>query len=166
MSKLSIWREDEYVAFKEKLAIHRHSLDDEVIELPSLFMEISEIALLAAAREARFSNELKFAKAQAAEALAEAGPKRTAKEMEAAVEVDDDVIEAVKKHERARSSAQFWARLLDAFRAKQSSLKRLGEYMMAGYMVSSSVADVRKGQAEQRKEYQSKRPKLKEPTDG
>lgn len=158
--KLNIWREGDYGRLRAKLVIHREALDDEVIELPELVAEVNEIAIAAGARADRFAHERKLKAYQVSADLREDGSKRSEAALSAAVELDEEVQEATLKADKARTSYQFWSRLCDAFRSKQSSLKRLAELMGAGYMASSSVSDVRKNQAEHRARQKEGRPRL------
>lgn len=141
----NVWRHKSYVRLRGKLEINRDALDDDVIELPMVVQEISEIVELASIR-------VTAAKTSYAEVYAAAGaalrdtPTRTGKpaseaSITARAPFEEGVPEAAMAVKEAEASFALWKRLLDSFRVKQSSIKRLSEFILAGYMSNSSVTD-------------------------
>lgn len=133
-----------YSRLRERIVIDPARLDQEVIDHPTLIMEVCEMVADAAELRDRAVNDLDYMKAQVRRELREQrtddNKKRmTEGEIEAQITLDKDIGKSVENIEQAKRSLGMWNGLLEAYRAKGSSLKRLGELMHAGYSASSSV---------------------------
>ena len=129
-----------YSRLRDRITIDPARLDQEVMDHPTLIMEVCEMVADAAELRDRAINDLDYLKAQTRREIRSNSEKRISNDdVEAAMVLDKDIGKAIENIEQAKRVIGMWNGLLEAFRAKGSSMKRLGELMHAGYTASSSV---------------------------
>jgi hypothetical protein len=137
---------DRYDQIRAKLIINMHSLDDEVVQLPGLLNEAIEHEALAMAMRDNAKNRLSFIVAQTQAHLRDVVvydennkiKKRTESEYKELAEISDPVQEAQGEHETFCFEYNLWRGLTEGLRMKASSLKRLNELTVCGYITPSS----------------------------
>jgi len=132
-----------YARLKEFVIIDPARLDEEVIKHAPMFLEVCEAAADAAEARDIAANKLDYEKARLRRDLREeskeSGKKLTNDDIDGLIVEDRIILDLMGLLERAKHDVLRWNGLLEAFRAKASALKRLGELMHAGYQASTSV---------------------------
>lgn len=128
-----------YSRLREFVGIDPAELDNEVIKHPPLFLEVCEQAADAAEERDIAINTLDYEKGKLRRELRDGTKKMTNDAIDAEVATDKIILACITTVEVAKHNVAVWNGLLEAYRAKASSLKRLGELMHAGYSASSSL---------------------------
>lgn len=130
-----------YHDLKSKLAIDPLRVEDHLIEMPMLVMEAAEYAASASELQDVFDLERKRVRAEVAEIIrvgyGDKPPSETY--VNSRIPHDPQYIEAERDYNKASTDAALWKALVDALRAKASSLKHICELITAGYLTPSSV---------------------------
>jgi hypothetical protein len=142
--------EDRYNRLRGLLIIDMKKLDDEVIQLPGLMLESIECEVEAMALRDNAKNRLSFLKSQESARLREVividaskkeptPRKRTEGELNELTEISDVVQEAQGEYEEAKFEYELWRGVTEGLRTKASSLKRLNELTVCGYISPTSL---------------------------
>ncbi len=151
-----MYRERDYVRLRDSLRIEPLRLDQELVEFPMLLMDACEIAgeCLRArdAAEAEYKTALSLAAAELREEPLQSGKQRSEAAVASEAPLQDGPLEAHERLMDAKANLSYWNGLVDSMRAKQSSLRRLCDLHVSGYMTGSSVvADARRDMADARR---------------
>jgi len=127
----------------ERLKINRDALDQELIEQPQLFWQVSERYLWAVSiRDAR-KEELEQTRARISldirSVSAKAGEKTTEAGILALVQTDSRALEVKEAYTKAVEEAARWAALKEAFSQRAYILRDLASLYVAGYFGEISV---------------------------
>lgn len=126
------------------LVIDKHSLDDEIERQPELFFEISEAAVLAAARRDFLKEEISRIDAELhakhTRRLEKAGSKATVGAVDAAVKTDVKHTRAIERHISAKRKADLYQALKEAFSQRSYMLRDLASLAIAQYYERTSVS--------------------------
>lgn len=149
-------KEREYIRLRSSLAIDPLALNEELVEFPMLLMDCCEIAGECLRERDRCDMAYKTALALAAAELREEPLQNGKARSEAAVSseapLQEGPQEAMAALEQAKANLSYWNALVDAMKAKQSSLRRMCDLHVSGYMSSASaVEDARREMAEARR---------------
>lgn len=164
----TIYRAKDYARLRAQLSIDLHDLTGELVKMPALLMETCECAgeAMRARDKASFDHKTGMALA-AAEMRGEvlpSGKSRSEASINSELPLHPRVIEYQEALEEAGASATYWNALVEGMRAKQSSLKRLSDLTITGYLSTSSayrkdsestdpvVSRIREEQVQKRKE--------------
>ncbi len=137
-----MFREAEYNSLKIHLRIDVMAMDDELIQHPSRLQEVCEIAADALQLRDAFKHQVEIETAEAARRLRvpDADGKVPAENKIASqVLLDKKVEVASAELEEANHDLRYWQSLVDSFKEKGSSLKRIAELTIAGYLAPNSV---------------------------
>jgi len=146
--------EASYRRLRGKLSIDQLRIDDELMELPVYIMEASENVSEALQIRDNCKNRLDVLLATAARRL-RAVPvsddgKAPKARSEAAIAdekyLDDDVQGGVSELEIAKYDLSLWNGLLDGLKEKSSSVRRVAELMMGGFLTNAQVYQERRAE--------------------
>lgn len=127
------------------LAIDKHSLDDEIVQQPQLFFEISEASVNATARRDFLKEEI--ARVDAAlhakhrRQIEKSGARATDAGVSAAIAADPKHHAAVDAHISARQQADLLLALKDSFHQRSYMLRDLASLSVANYFERNAVTD-------------------------
>lgn len=150
-----LFNEKEYNQLRRRLLPDPNRLTEELIEQPSLMQSAAEGAADAIQIRDAAKNGLATITAGAAEHI-----RRTIEEklseakLASMVALDPDVIAAQEEHEEAKHSAMYWSSLLDSYNDRGSSLRRIADMTVAGYLTpNASYEKTREAMAEGRQRF-------------
>lgn len=153
-----------YRRYKSMVAIDGTRLGEELMELPTLIMDVGEITAVLVSQREMAVNFLKERMAVAAEQLRGATREngKSPPETQVASEVLKHkwVISATIDLEHVKRNLALWQSLMDAAKAKASALKSVTELTVSGYLSPNSVNNQR------RLEVAQQRRPVKESRDG
>ena len=157
-----------YDRLRGRLIVNMRRIDDEVIELPGQINEAIACEAHAMAVRDNAKNRLSFLTSQEQARLrnvvvyeSENKPrKRTESEIKELAEICDPVQEAAAELDNANYELKLWTGITEGLRSKASSLKRLNELTVAGYISPSSF------HTEQRAEMAARRKPIVGPRQG
>lgn len=138
-----IYRAKDYARLRARLSIDRNALDDELVEMPGLLVETCDYAEESSVALARAVFDHKTAVAVASAILRGElihGKARSETAITSEAQVDDNVIAAMEAVEEAKANAAYWNVLVEGMRSKQSSIKRLVELAVAGWMTTGAYS--------------------------
>lgn len=139
---MAMFREKDYARLRAKLHIDQRQLGEELIEFPQLLLEVCEITVEAVGRKDDADAAYKIAVAVAAAELRDAlvnGKKRTETEIAACAPMDEAARAAAVDAADAKADLSYWSALGESMRAKQSSMKRLSDLTVSGYISTGSA---------------------------
>ena len=137
---------------KAGIPISMPSIDDHIMELPSLLMEAAEHTAHAIKLREQAEHDLKVTAALVADKLRAENEKISEAKITSMLPLDDDYNATRERLESLRTEAALWQALVDAIRMKQSALKMTTDLIIAGYLTKSTVTtDAREVLAEQRR---------------
>jgi hypothetical protein len=140
---MALYMEDKYARLRGYLRVDQAELGEELIQFPQLLMEVLEvIAALSAVKESLEGQYKNAVAISAGDLRSYPGPndrKRPEAEIAAEAPLTPLSQDAYAKVAEARESMAFWSSLAEAFRAKQSSLKRLSDLTVSGYIATGSA---------------------------
>lgn len=146
-----------YARLRPRLMIDKLSLDDELIDMPTLLHEALEAAANATTMRDEAKRELDYISADVGMTLRNQTEKKpTEGQVSQLVTLDQDVVTAVQKFDDAKSNLAFWQTMVNGLEAKQTSLKGLVQLASLGYFTVNSAIE------ERRAELSVKRKALKE----
>lgn len=132
-----------YDRLRDRITIDPARLDQESMDHPMLMEQVCEGVADAIFDRDKLINNLDYAKARLRRDLrdrpSDDKKRMTNDDIEFAIVIDDRIGKLIESIEYAKRAVARWNGLLEAYRAKGSALKRLGELMHAGYAASSSV---------------------------
>lgn len=145
---------EDYDRLKKKLTFDPLDFDQELIELPLLIMEASELAAEYIARRDRAKNDLDLVMAEAAynlrsNAIADSkgNPKqRSEAQIETEIPLYKSVQQAQKDLEDAKLALALWQALCDALRAKRDAIKVYADLTISGYLSPNLAQDQRRAE--------------------
>lgn len=127
--------------FKRRLIIDKTALDDELIEQPSLFFEVSERLSYSKAErdEARRQRDLVAAEIKAD--LREDDPKLSESRLNSMVEEDRNYRLARASYHEAEKLVSLWESMTDAVRSRGYMLRQLADLFVANYYSPNSAGE-------------------------
>lgn len=132
-----------YQRLRARLAIDPMALDDELVELPGLIIEAGEQTALAINRRDIAKSDLDLAFSEGAAMIRASGEKEGKKPAEKQIESEvprgRKYRAALKRWEDAKLECGCWMALVEALRAKGSSLKTTAELTLGGYLAPNAV---------------------------
>ncbi len=146
-----MFEETQYTILKDRLRIDQLRLDEELIQHPMLTQEVTELAAGAlrirdAAKRDAEQNEAKVARQIRAEMKDGKAPSET--QIKASLSLYKSVQAMAQALDDAGHDLRLWQGMVDAYIQRGSSLKRVAELIIAGYLAPQMV---------HRKEVQNKR---------
>lgn len=156
---MSISNEAHYRRLRGRLSINPMALDEELIDMPQLVQEAAEYTAEALQVRDNCKNRLDFITAQVGARLREVpvsedGGKPKARTEGAVAEqrlLDDGVQEAIAELEMCKYDLALWQGLHDGLKEKSSSLKRIAELTVAGYLTPGQVYQNRREELAQQR---------------
>jgi hypothetical protein len=137
---------------KVGLEIRKSALDDELVKQPQIFNEVSELAVMAAARRDFLKEELSRTDAELAgkhrRNFEKKAGKATDSMVSAAVATDPVHKTAVEKHITAKETADLAMSLKESFHQRRYMLQELSGLFVANYFESSSSGGARSNMSE------------------
>ena len=148
-----MFREIDYTALKANLRIDVMAMDDELIQHPSKLQRVCEIAADALQLRDAFKHQLEIEISEAAHRLRVpdgAGKFPAENKIASQVLLDRKVEGANADLEEANHDLRYWQSLVDSTKEKGSSLKRIAELTIAGYLAPNAIrraeiSEARKG---------------------
>jgi hypothetical protein len=125
--------------FKKYLAIDKQALDDEVMQQPALFFEVSEAYAQAVAERDALKEELNAIDAKVFVYQRGGDPKATDTAIKSRVAVDPKHQKAFTEWLEAKEHADRLAALKDSFFQRSEMLKTLGRLHASNYFEQTSV---------------------------
>lgn len=138
-----------YQRLRASLVIDPMEIDRDLIELPSNIMEASEKAANAVSEKDIAEASLKLAEAEAAHAIrmrAEDGKQPSEAYITREVPRSLEVRKAVEALEDAKLNAALWKALVEALRAKKSSLETMSTLIVAGFLTTDHIVRHRRSE--------------------
>ena len=138
----------EYERLNKCLRIDTSRLDDALIEMPELIRDAGEGTAQAIGERDRAEHDYDLAKAHASDRLRttpahneEKGRDEMRSEVRIKSELDmqPEVIKALRNYETAKFHASLWLTLTEALRTKSESLGRICGLINSGYMTPNAV---------------------------
>jgi len=138
-----VFKETEYLHFKNRLLLDKMRIDDELIEHPPTLQSVVELCAEAISNRDHADITLKIILSETADKLRqELDGKISEARIAAELDKDFDVQEARLALERAKHDYNLWNGLVDSFKEKGGSLKRISELIIAGYIAPNSAYDL------------------------
>lgn len=132
--------EARYAQLKRRIEIDMMRLDEELIGMPVLVEEISEMTAKALLTRSAAENRLKVVIAEAADEIRKEGEKKPAeKQIESEVLLDAQVQDSTLELDEAKYEYAMWQGLMDAARTKSSALKTVSELIISGYITPDTI---------------------------
>jgi hypothetical protein len=125
--------------FKKYLRIDKQALDDEVIQQPELFFQVSEAYAQAVAERDALKEEVAFVDAVLYGDYRRAEPKATDTSIKARMTAEPDHKKAFAEWLEAKEHADRLAAMKDAFFQRSEMLKTLGRLHASNYFEQTSV---------------------------
>jgi hypothetical protein len=126
-----------YEALKEKLAIDKHALDDEVIMQPQLNQEVSDAVIWQTSIRDQLATDLEVLEArldkQVRADYAASGDKLTEDMLKAIIKADDDRVAAVHAYLDAKHNVSKLEKLLKSFDQRSYAISKLTDLYESGY---------------------------------
>lgn len=137
-----MFAEKEFAVIKQSLTIDMLLIDEDLIRHPMLMQEAAECTAAVIRVRDAVKNELDVETARAASRLRE--PTETEKapsetKIASLVILDKNVIKKRAEYDDTRYDAALWQGLAEAVKEKGSSLKRISELIIAGYLAPDKV---------------------------
>ena len=129
--------------FKKYLRIDKQALDDEVMQQPELFFQVSEAYAQAVAERDALKEEMAVADADLYQAFKTKNEKSTDTFIKSKVQIAPDHQRAFTEFLEAKEHADKLAALKDAFFQKSEMLKTLGRLHASNYFEQTSVRDTK-----------------------
>lgn len=137
-----LFNEKEYNELRRRLLPHPDKLTEELIHQPSLMQSAAEGAADAIQIRDAAKNSLATVSAAAAERIRRTSEEKlSVDKLNALVMLDPDFIAAQEEHEEAKHSAAYWSSLLDSYNDRGSSLRRIADMTVAGYLTPNASYD-------------------------
>lgn len=154
-----MFSEKQYEGLKGRLKIDGMRLDDELIQQPVLLQTVIELAADALQIRDAAKHALDLAEADAAWRIRsipdENGKLPAENKVTALIPLDREVKAATQELDECKHDLAYWQGLVDSFKEKGSSLKRIAELTIAGYLAPNAAY------AERREEINRGRTKLR-----
>ncbi len=125
--------------FRKYLKIDKQALDDEVMQQPSLFYQVSEAFAEAGAERDALKEQLAVIDAQLDGKLRKTNEKGTEALIKNQIQAHPDHQQAFTQWLEAKEYADKLGALKDAFRDRSYMLRELGNLLVANYFDASSV---------------------------
>ena len=156
-AEVSIFNEDVYNRLRARLSANLLQLSEELVEQPSLMQEAAEGAADAIQIRDAAKNTLSSVTSEAASRLRlltdDNGKFFSETKINSLVLSDSKVMQAVEELEEAKHSASYWTSLVESFSDRGSSLRRIADLTVSGYLTpnASYAPDVREKLTEHRR---------------
>lgn len=129
--------------FRRYLKIDKHALDDDIVQQPMLFYEVSEAYVVAAAERDGFKEALARVDAgldaEIREELEKSDTKATEAMVKNQIQCHQDHEKAYKLYAKAKEQADLLAVMKDSFQQRGYMLRDLCQLYVANYFEESSV---------------------------
>jgi hypothetical protein len=154
---MTMYQSKKYARLRAELHVDPMAIGEELVRFPMVLLEACETAAeaLRARDRAAFDHKtaIAVAAAELRQELGANGKPRSESSITSEAPLAEAALEAHGIWEEASASASYWVALVEAMRAKQSSLKRLADLTLSGYLTTNAVVkDRREEQAELRVE--------------
>lgn len=137
-----LFNEKEYNNLRRRLLPDPNRLTDELVEQPSLMQSAAEGAADAIQIRDAAKNGLTTITAGVADRIRRSTDEKIGVDkLNAMVALDPAVIDAQEEHEEAKHSAMYWSSLLDSYNDRGSSLRRIADMTVAGYLTPNAAYD-------------------------
>lgn len=154
-------------ALKDRLLINKHGLDDEFIQQPSLFFEVSETYVLAVSTRDALKEELATVDAELDGVMRKAAEKRseriTEPQVKMAIQSHPKHTSASNNYLEAKEAAALLEALKESFSQRSYMLRDLASLYVANYYEQSSMQGTNSSEKVQ---YQQRRQKLADARQG
>lgn len=135
---MDMFRSADYARLRSVLRTDKHNLDGELIEMPQWLIEVSEICTQAVIRKDEadgiYKTSVAIAAAELRSMLSEGGKKKPETEIAAEAPLQEAPQQAAANAADAKADLAYWMALGEALRAKHSSMKRLVDLAIFGYI--------------------------------
>jgi hypothetical protein len=136
-----------YERLRARLLIDQLSLDQELIDIGELIATAADGVAEAAYKRDTIANQLKLVEAQVADTLRKeqivdgkgASKTRSEAQIDKETPLDAEYQETLVLRTEADFELAKWSALVNGLRAKQSSIKTIGEMTIAGFLTSDAV---------------------------
>jgi hypothetical protein len=136
--------EQQYRELKARLVIDILQIDQELIRLPPDTQEVAEYCAQALQLRDACAHALELDKALAGTRMREAEEQIAQNRVQAQIPLDNRVQISQQALDEAKFDVALWQALLKAYEEKGSSLRRICDMMLAGFLTPSSIqADAR-----------------------
>lgn len=136
--------EKQYAELRQRLAIDKMRLDDELMQTPMLLQTASELAADASALRDAAKLDYDITCAKAARRIRASDEKVSESKVAAVLMLEKDVQEAQQTLDDTKRDMAYWQSLADAMREKASLLRRIAELIVSGYLTQNTVYEERK----------------------
>ena len=143
----SVYEARKYGTLRAQLHINEMDVSAELVSHPSVLMDVLEVCTGAIRERDKVEQALSVAKAIVADELRMEkvdGKAPSEAQITSRILLDDRIVNAVAEVDKARSDVALWNALAEAMRFKGSSLKRLAELTVAGFIAPSAVHEKRR----------------------
>jgi hypothetical protein len=131
-----------YEQLKGRLSLDLGRLDQHLVEQAQWTMDASEFAAHAAKEKDEMEQILQSTKAEAARRIRNATEKKPSESQIASeLLLEEEVMDAAVEVNNALHKLALWRGLVDALKAKASSMKTAGELINSGYLSIKSVRE-------------------------
>ena len=154
---MSIFNEEGYARLRARLRADPQKLTDELIEQPALMQDAAENAADAIqirdAAKNTLSVEISNAAGRLRLLLDDNNKPFSEAKINSMVLADARVVDATEEHEEAKHSAAYWISLVEAYNDRGSSLRRMADLIVSGYLTpnASHAQEARERMAESRR---------------
>jgi len=142
------YKPHEYIWLKRRVGLDIPSIDDEVMEIPSLIQQAGELTSTAIEIRELAKEDYERAKAHAAETLRNTSDPKGKQRSETAIQsqliLSPEVEQRGKELSASRLDAALWQSLTEALRSKNSAIRVVADLLNSGYLTSSSITEKRR----------------------
>jgi hypothetical protein len=133
-----------YSRLRARLIIDKASLDEELVDMPSLLHDALECAANAIAVRDDAKRDLDYVTADASMELRNREKKPAEMAIPGMVQLTQPVQDALSKYDSANNDLAFWNAIVQGMDAKQTSLKALVQLSAQGYFTVNSAVENRR----------------------
>ncbi len=133
-----------YDELKQKLLIDEMQLDQELMQFPMDLQTVSEFCAEAIQLREASKRDLELTKALASVKLRNDDDRISEAKILSLLPLDQELQEAQDRFNDATYDAALWQSLVTSYSEKGTSVRRICEMMLAGYLTPSSVYEQRK----------------------
>lgn len=141
--------EQRYNELKSTLRLDLLRMDEALIELPVQVMEAGEWCSYAIFARDEIEHDLKIEMSKAADLMRRQNDKISEAKITSQIPLDEDVALVRFKLEEAKKDVMLWQALVNALTTKTSSLKRVSDLMVSGYLTPSATREGRRSEISQ-----------------
>jgi hypothetical protein len=149
-----------YAALKERLAIDIDKIDDALMQTSFDMQSAAEHCAAAIKLRDAATHNLELAKTEAGIALRQEDDKISEAKIASLTPRDGIVQDCYEALDAAKHDAAVWASLVEAYKEKGASLRRIGDMILAGFITPTSMNAERRAQLHAVREAARERPRL------